>query len=63
MKKVLLMFAVASFLVSCGETNPAESTNLDSTQAVVDSTACDSTQCDTTKACCVDSVKFDSAAH
>jgi uncharacterized protein YcfL len=62
MKKVLLMFAVASFLVSCGGSSETSSTT-DSTQVVVDSTACDSTQCDTTKACCVDSIKVDTAAH
>jgi hypothetical protein len=63
MKKVLLMFVVASFLVSCGKVNTAESTNVDSTQVadstqvIVDSTACDPKNCDTTKACCKDSVK------
>lgn len=62
MKKVLLMFAVASFLVSCGGSSETTSTT-DSTQVVVDSTSCDTTHCDTTKACCVDSVKVDSAAH
>jgi len=66
MKKVLLMFAVVSFLVSCGEVNTAESTNVDSTQVadstqvIVDSTACDPKASDTTKACCNDSAK---AAH
>jgi hypothetical protein len=62
MKKLFFMFAVVSFLVSCGTSNPAESTT-DSTKVVTDSTACDSTACDTTKACCNDSVKVDSAAH
>jgi uncharacterized protein YcfL len=62
MKKVLLMFAVASFLVSCGGSSETATTT-DSTQVVVDSTACDSTHTDTTKDCCVDSVKVDSAAH
>jgi hypothetical protein len=62
MKKLFLMFAVVSLLVSCGTSNPAESTS-DSTAVVKDSTACDSTACDTTKACCADSVKVDSAAH
>lgn len=57
MKKVLLMFAVASFLVSCGGSSETSSTT-DSTKVVVDST-----HCDTTKACCIDSVKVDSAAH
>ena len=57
MKKVLLMFAVASFLVSCGGSSETTSTT-DSTQVVVDST-----HCDTTKACCIDSVKVDTAAH
>ena len=63
MKKVLLMFAVASFLVSCGGSSETATTT-DSTQVFVDSTTvCDSTQCDTTKACCVDSAKVDTAAH
>ena len=63
MKKVLLMFAVASFLVSCGGSTETSSTT-DSTQVVVDSTTdCDSTHSDTTKACCVDSAKVDTAAH
>jgi hypothetical protein len=62
MKKLFLMFAVATLLVSCGSSSE-ESTSSDSTTVVVDSTACDSTQCDTTKACCADSVKVDSSAH
>jgi uncharacterized protein YcfL len=64
MKKLFLMFAVVSFLVSCG-TSSEEGTATDSTAVVTDSTAVvtDSTQCDTTKACCADSVKVDSAAH
>ena len=62
MKKVLLMFAVASFLVSCGSSSETTSTT-DSTQVVVDSTSCDTTHCDTTKSCCKDSVKVDSSAH
>ena len=57
MKKLFLMFAVVSFLVSCG-TSSEEGTATDSTAVVTDST-----QCDTTKACCADSVKVDSAAH
>ena len=65
MKKLFLMFAVVSFLVSCG-TSSEEGTATDSTAVVTDSTAVvtDSTQCDTTKACCADSVKVaDSTAH
>jgi hypothetical protein len=62
MKKLFLMIAVVSFLVSCGESSD-KTTTTDSTQVVVDSTACDSTHCDTTKACCKDSVKVDSTAH
>jgi hypothetical protein len=62
MKKLFLMFAVASLLVSCGSSSE-ESTGSDSTTVVVDSTASDSTKCDTTKACCADSVKVDSSAH
>jgi hypothetical protein len=62
MKKLFLMFAVVSFLVSCGSSSE-EGTATDSTAVVKDSTSCDSTACDTTKACCADSVKVDSAAH
>lgn len=62
MKKLFLMFAVVSFLVSCGSSNEG-TTSTDSTTVVVDSTACDSTLCDTTKACCKDSVKVDSSSH
>ena len=57
MKKLFLMFAVVSLLVSCG-TSSDEKTASDSTLV-----SSDSTQCDTTKACCADSVKVDSAAH
>lgn len=62
MKKVFLMFAVVSFLVSCGSSSE-EGTATDSTVVVTDSTTCDSTHSDTTKACCIDSVKVDTAAH
>jgi uncharacterized protein YcfL len=62
MKKLFLMFAVVSFLVSCGSSTE-ETTGTDSTTVVVDSTACDSTHCDTTKVCCKDSAKVDTTAH
>jgi len=62
MKKLFLMFAVVSFLVSCGSSTDNTTTS-DSTTVKVDSTASDSTHCDTTKACCKDSVKVDSAGH
>ena len=62
MKKLFLMFAVVSFLVSCGSSSETTTTT-DSTKVVTDSTQCDSTKCDTTKACCKDSVKVDTTAH
>ena len=64
MKKLFLMFAVVSFLVSCGSSSEENTTTdstkvaVDSTQAVVDttktSTDTTSAPCDTTKECCKD---------
>lgn len=62
MKKLFLMFSVATILVSCGGSSDSTSTT-DSTAVVSDSTASDSTSCDTTKACCKDSVKVEPAKH
>ena len=63
MKKVILMFAVAATLVSCGQSDSEKSAQ-DSTQVVCDSTKCDSTKCDSTHtACHVDTAAVDSVKH